>query len=89
MAQASDFMVSLLISIIGISVMSWWLYTRVSQKLTEVEERNNGAEAKWNRFAYSLMAAVHRSESEFRRSQYGTQELLIDLSENSQVNQII
>jgi hypothetical protein len=41
MAQASDFMVSLLISIIGISVMSWWLYTRVSQKLTEVEERNN------------------------------------------------
>ena len=41
MAQASDFIVSLLISILGISVMSWWLYTRVSQKLTEVEERNN------------------------------------------------
>ena len=41
MAEASDFVVSLTISIIGISVMSWWLYTRVSQKLTEVEERNN------------------------------------------------
>ena len=41
MAEASDFVVSLTISIIGISVMSWWLYTRESQKLTEVEERNN------------------------------------------------
>ena len=41
MAEASDFVFSLTISIIGISVMSWWLYTRVSQKLTEVEERNN------------------------------------------------
>ena len=41
MANASDFMTSLAISIIGISVMTWWLYTRVSQKLTEVEERNN------------------------------------------------
>jgi len=41
MVEASDFVVSLTISIIGISVMAWWLYTRVSQKLTEVEERNN------------------------------------------------
>ena len=41
MAEASDFVVSLTISIIGISVMAWWLYTRVSQKLTEVEGRNN------------------------------------------------
>ena len=41
MAEASDFVVSLTISIIGISVMSWWLYTRVSLKLTEVEERIN------------------------------------------------
>ena len=41
MAQASDFAFSLLISVIGISVMSWWLYTRVSQKLTEVGERND------------------------------------------------
>ena len=41
MAEASDFVVSLTISIIGISVMSWWLYTRVSQKLTVVEERKN------------------------------------------------
>ncbi len=41
MANASDFITSLAISIIGISVMAWWLYTRVSQKLAEVEERNN------------------------------------------------
>ena len=41
MADASDFMTSLAISIIGISVMAWWLYTRVSQKLNEAEERNN------------------------------------------------
>ncbi|MGB1461346.1 MAG: hypothetical protein ACPG9Q_05045 [Candidatus Thalassarchaeaceae archaeon] len=46
MAEASDFALSLTISIIGISVMSWWLYTRVSQKLTEVEERNNWGRGK-------------------------------------------
>ena len=46
MAEASDFVVSLTISIIGISVMAWWLYTRVSQKLTEVEERNTSGGGK-------------------------------------------
>ena len=46
MANASDFMTSLAISIIGISVMAWWLYTRVSQKLNEVEERNNWGRGK-------------------------------------------
>tara|TARA_Y100000588_G_scaffold228315_1_gene242013 strand:- start:1769 stop:1894 length:126 start_codon:yes stop_codon:yes gene_type:complete len=37
----SNFLVSLTVSVIGISVMSWWLYTRISQKLAEVGERNN------------------------------------------------
>ncbi|MEE2625005.1 MAG: hypothetical protein VYD50_01975 [Candidatus Thermoplasmatota archaeon] len=30
---------AIVISIIGISVMSWWLYSRISLKLREVEER--------------------------------------------------
>ena len=63
MAEASDFVVSLTISIIGISVMSWWLYTRVSQKLTEVEERNNWVGGKGEEAYHSLMAAVHLSDS--------------------------
>jgi len=42
----SDFMISFLISITGLSLMSWWLYTRISQKLIEVGERNNWDEGK-------------------------------------------
>ncbi|MEO2114840.1 MAG: hypothetical protein ABGX21_00765 [Candidatus Poseidoniia archaeon] len=42
----SDFMVSLTVSVIGISVMSWWLYTKISQKLIEVGERNKWDEEK-------------------------------------------
>ena len=37
----SDFLLSLAISVIGISVMSWWLITRIALKLKEVDERNN------------------------------------------------
>ncbi|HJM24175.1 MAG TPA: hypothetical protein QF821_00815 [Candidatus Thalassarchaeaceae archaeon] len=37
----SDFMVSFTVSVIGISLMSWWLITRISKKLSEVAERNN------------------------------------------------
>jgi len=40
----SDFIVSLAVSVIGISIMSWWLYSRISQKLAEVGERNNWEE---------------------------------------------
>ncbi|MEC9457931.1 MAG: hypothetical protein VYD27_03045 [Candidatus Thermoplasmatota archaeon] len=41
-----DFLASLAISTFGISVMSWWLYTRISIKLREVEERNNWSMSK-------------------------------------------
>ena len=40
----SNFMVSLTVSVIGISDMSWWLYSRISLKLAEVGERNNWEE---------------------------------------------
>lgn len=40
----SDFIVSLAVSVVGISVMSWWLYSRISQKLDEVGERNKWEE---------------------------------------------
>jgi len=33
-------MVSFTVSVIGISVMSWWLYSRISLKLVEIGERN-------------------------------------------------
>ena len=34
---------SLAISTLGISLMSWWLYNRISLKLREVEELSNWA----------------------------------------------
>ena len=40
----SNFMFSLTGSVIGISVMSWWLYSRISLKLAEGGERNNWEE---------------------------------------------
>ncbi|MEE2630005.1 MAG: hypothetical protein VX492_04065 [Candidatus Thermoplasmatota archaeon] len=36
-----DFLFSLTISALGISLMSWWLFNRISLKLREVEERSN------------------------------------------------
>ncbi|HJM13426.1 MAG TPA: hypothetical protein QF641_02925 [Candidatus Thalassarchaeaceae archaeon] len=39
----SGFLLSLAITIVGVPVMSWWLLTRISLKLREVEERKNRA----------------------------------------------
>ncbi len=36
-----QFLLSLVISVVGIAVMFWWLYTRIAIKLKEVEERGN------------------------------------------------
>ena len=37
----SGFLQALLISIIGVSISVWWLYTRIMSKIVEIEERKS------------------------------------------------
>ena len=37
----SGFLQALLISIIGVSISVWWLYTRIMSKIEEIEERKS------------------------------------------------
>ena len=37
----SGFLQALLISVIGVSISIWWLYTRIMSKIEEIEERKS------------------------------------------------
>ena len=37
----SGFLQALLISIIGVCISVWWLYTRIMSKIEEIEERKS------------------------------------------------